>query len=228
MQETSCNLSSCFLCHFCIPDWKAVIAARKTTMLFKKGQQIFKEKEKVEGIFFINSGGVKVHKHWFDQKELIIRFSKQGDILGHRGFGGPEIYPVSATALQDTSVCFISNDFFESTLKVNHDLTYRLMHLYAAELQKVEIRMRNLVHMEVKGRICNALLEIQNVFGIDSDKYININIKRQDIASYAGTTYETVFKFFTELTTKKILSTDGKRIKINDVKKLSLYIAKET
>lgn len=29
-------------------------------------------------------GFVKVHKHW-GQREMIVRFAKEGDIVGHRG-----------------------------------------------------------------------------------------------------------------------------------------------
>jgi CRP/FNR family transcriptional regulator len=68
----------------------------------------------------------------------------------------------------------------------------------------------------VKGRIAFALLEIKETFGVDKDKFISVPLLRQDIASYAGTTYETVFKFFTELTRKKLLTTNGKQIRINN------------
>jgi len=78
--------------------------------------------------------------------------------------------------------------------------------------------------MEVKGRIVLALFEIIDAFGTDENGYISLQISRQDIASYAGTTYETVFKFFTELTGKGILSTSGKSIKINDLKALQFFI----
>jgi CRP/FNR family transcriptional regulator len=42
-----------------------------------------------------------------------------------------------------------------------------------------------------------------------------VPVTRQDIASYAGTTYETVFKFFTEFSKAKVLTTSGKKIRIN-------------
>jgi CRP/FNR family transcriptional regulator len=83
--------------------------------------------------------------------------------------------------------------------------------------------MRDLAHMEVKGRIADAVLELAEVFGMDQNKTIAASITRQDIASYAGTTYETVFKFFTELTQAKIISTSGKSIKINTPDRLKQF-----
>jgi CRP-like cAMP-binding protein len=198
-----------------MPEWKTAIALNKITLLFKKGKQIFREGEKVKGIFFLYSGAVKVHKQWIDQKELLLRFAKGGDILGHRGIGGDDLYPIAATALEDTKACFISNEFLEASLKMNPSFTYKLMHFYATELQKAEKRMRNMAHMEARGRIASAILDLANVFGLDKNQYIAVPVTRQDIASYAGTTYETVFKFFTEFSKAKVLTTSGKKIRIN-------------
>ncbi|MGE5108936.1 MAG: Crp/Fnr family transcriptional regulator [Sphingobacteriales bacterium] len=220
MSNKPCNLSSCFLCLNCIPEWKELVAIKKKTIHFKKGELIFKEGEKVSGIYFINSGAVKVHKRWVGQKELIIRFAKDGNILGHRGFGAGELYPVSATALAESKACFITSSFLEATLKADHSFTYRLMQFYSAELQKAEMRMRNLALMEVKGRIAETLLEILEVFGMNNDGYITVPITRQDVSAYSGTTYETVFKFLKTLTVAKTISVSGKSIRINDKNKL--------
>lgn len=221
----SCNLTDCFLCRNCIPQWKELIAVKKKNISVRKGKLLFSEGEKVEGIFFLYSGSMKVHMHWGDEKELIIRFAAAGDILGHRGLGGNEIYPISATALEDSVVCFISNEFFEATLQTNHNFSNQMLHVYANELQRAERRMRDIAHMEVKGRIAGALLEIADQFGLDGEKYIRLTIARQDIASYAGTTYETVFKFFTELINNKIIATEGKRIQLLKIDALKKFAA---
>lgn len=224
MSGETCNLSSCFLCANCIPEWREVIAVKKETIYFKKGELILKEGDKVNGIYFLYSGAVKVHKQWIDEKELIIRFTRQGDILGHRGLAVGDLYPVSATALVASEACFISNAFLETILQADHTFTYRLMQFYSSELQKAEMRMRNLALMEVKGRIAETLLELLDVFGTTTEGYIAIPVTRQDIAAYAGTTYETVFKFLKILTTDKIISADGKSIKINAENKLRKII----
>lgn len=225
MSEESCNLSSCFFCTNCISEWKELVAVKKKTIHFKKGELIFKEGNKVNGIYFLYTGAVKVHKQWANQKDLIIRFTRQGDILGHRGLAAGDLYPVSATALVESNACFISNSFWETILKADHTLTYRLMQFYSSELQKAEMRMRNLALMEVKGRIAEALLEILHVFGTTNKGYITIPVTRQDIAAYAGTTYETVFKFLKELTITETISTDGKNIRIQDENKLRKILA---
>lgn len=219
----SCTSKRCFLCKNCAPEWVPFIEGNKKTIHFKKGETIFLEGDKVAGIYFLNSGKVKVHKQWNEEKQLIIRFVKEGDVLGHRGFGLSNIYPVSATALEPTTVCFISSDFFLATLKMNHELTYHLLLFYSAELENAEQRMRDLVHMDTKGKISDALLMMKTHFGCDKEGNIEMKLTRQDLSSFVGTTYETVFKIINELVREKSIAVKGKEIKILNEKKLRSY-----
>ena len=217
--KKGCDLKSCFLCRQCLPEWLPAINANKKTFHFNKGELIFKEGDEVKGMYFIFHGTVKVHKKWGEEKELILRFAKNGEIIGHRGLGDEIVYPVSGTALESTTVCYIALDFFKSTLKVNNDFTIKLLMFYAEELQRSERKMNNLAHMQVKGRIATSLLSLKNKFGVTASGDIDVILSRQDLASYSGTTYETVFRILNELTLENIISTRNKNIAIiNEIK----------
>lgn len=209
-----CNLSDCFLCKHSINDWLPAIAANKKNFEIRKGQQVFKEGDEVKGIFFVFSGKVKVHKRWDAEKELILRFAREGDIIGHLGLGDEPVYPVSATAIENTIVCFVDLTFFESSLHVNSRLTLSLMRFFANELQESEKRMRNLVHMPVKERIALSLLNLQKQFGLNAEGAINLEITRQDFSSYAAVSYETLFKVTNEFIQNNLIVATGKSFKI--------------
>ena len=226
LNKKTCDLNSCVLCRQCLKDWLPAIDSNRKSFHFKKGELLFKEGENMTGMYFINSGLVKVHKHWSSEKELILRLAKNGDIVGHRGLGNDTVYPVSGTALMPTDVCFVDLDFFNSTLKVNPDFLYQLMMFFASELKESEKRMRNLAHMTVKGRIANALLYLRQKFGTTNEGHIDILISRQDMASYTGTTYETLFRIMNELTEEKAIRADGKNISI--IREDILYDYKKT
>ena len=225
--KKSCDLHSCVLCRQCVKDWLPAIDANRKSFHFKKGELLFKEGEAMTGMFFVNHGLVKVHKKWNNDKELILRIARSGDIVGHRGLGTDTIYPVSGTALAPTDVCYIDLDFFDSTLKVNPGYLYHLMMFFAAELKESEKRMRNLAHMPVKGRIANALLYLQQKFGVTSEGSIDIILSRQDLASYTGTTYETLFRVMNELAEENSLKMIGKNIFILNEEALINYTRQE-
>ena len=222
-KKDGCDLKSCFLCKGCIKEWLPAIEANRKTQALKKGEMIFKEGEPVKGIYFLYKGKAKVHKKWGDNKELIVRLADQGTIVGHRGLGENTIYPVSGTALEPVKVCFVDLNFFQATLKVNHEFTYQLMMFFANELQESEKKMRNLAHMSVKGRIAQALLTLKERFETTEEGFINIFLSRQDLASYTGTTYETVFRTMNEFTEANIIAVDNKNITILDSNKLQKF-----
>ena len=220
-KEARCDNQTCFLCKNCIKEWLPAIAAHKKNYAVKKGQVIFREGDPVTGIFFVYEGNVKIHKKWGADKELIIRFANKGAIFGHRVLGKhASHYPISATVLEAGVICYIDMEFFETTMKVNSEFTYRLMLFFADELQEAEKKMRNLAHMSVKGRVAYALIELKNQFGIHPAGHLDIELTRQDLASFAGATYETVFRVMNELMQENIITTNGKKIFITDNDKL--------
>jgi len=214
-----CDLKSCFLCTNCLAEWLPALETHRQNFIFKKGETIFSEGETVKGIFFLYKGKVKVHKRW-GSKQLILHFAKPGDIIGYRGLGDEKVYPISAAALEESNLCFVDTQFFETTLQVNHALTHRLMQFYANELQHAEKRMGNLAHMDVKGRVAETLLTLKNDFGETPGGFIDIALTKQDLASYAGTTYETFSRMINELEKEKAIRQSGKDITIRNEKLL--------
>jgi len=222
MKEHSkiCDLKRCFLCKLCLPEWLPAAAASRRNMEIRKGQPLFEEGDPVQGIFFVYKGKVKVHKRWDEEKELIIRFARSGDIVGHLGLGDSQQYPISATALEPVTVCYFDMPFFHATLTVNADLTIALLRFFANELQESEKRMRNLAHMPVKARIAQSFMALKQQFGLDAEGFIDIELSRQDLASYAGASYETLFRVLTEWSGHQSIQLSGRKIKIRNEKEL--------
>lgn len=204
---------NCFLYQHCSPEWRLLIKQEARVYKVKKGASVFKVGDPAKGYYFIHEGWVKVHKKWKNNRDLILRFAGTGDVLGHRGM--PDAYhPVTATALSSVTLCYISSELFKTTMLVNPNLAYQMTRLFAQELHEVEQNMRNLIQWDVKRRIANALCELANHFGLDAGGALKIQLSRQDIASYAGTTYESVFKTLNEWKHEQLIRLEGKKIHI--------------
>jgi CRP-like cAMP-binding protein len=220
--KNGCDLKSCFFCNGCLKEWLPAVSVNRKSYQVKKGELLFSEGDAVTGIYFVYEGTIKVHKKWGSEKELILRFAKKGDIVGHRGLGTGTQFPMSATAIEPSEVCFVDIDFFKASLKVNPDFLYSLMMFFADELQVSERKMRNLAHMSVKGRVAQALITLEEKFGKTKEGYINIVLSRQDLSSYAGTTYETVFRILNDMVKEKTIRITGKNIAITNPKVLAI------
>jgi len=205
------------MCQHILPEWRLAISSHKKNVIAKKGELIIKEGDPVTCVYFVTSGNVKVHKQWGD-KELIVRFANNGAIIGHRGISSKtSVYPISATALETTSLCYIDIEFFKTTLKVNADFAYNLLLFYADELQTSEKKMHELALMSVKSRLAIAILSLRDQFGLTPEGFLNLPLSRQDLAAYVGATYETVFRTMNELLSEKLIHAKDKMIGILDL-----------
>lgn len=209
-----------FIEESCTEEWKEFINSRKKTLKFSKKEAIFKAGEKTQGLFFIDAGKVKVTYKQYDGTDRLIRLATQGDILGHRGFGGSWTYPISAYALEETTISFMSIDTFNLIAKINPIFTFRLMMFFAEELRKSEAKIK---HYPVKILVARAIFDNYKVFGFEekmNSTKLSYTLSRKDLASKAGTTYETVIRSLADFAKNGIIKLDGKSIHILDLEKL--------
>jgi CRP/FNR family transcriptional regulator, anaerobic regulatory protein len=185
----------------------------KRALLCRKSQNFILEGSPVHGLYFIYSGKAKVYSIGVQNREQIIRFAGNGDIVGHRGFLTYENYKISAAAVEDTVLCHFSNDVLFEMLHSVAGLSFDLMKFYAEELQRSEERVNTFSQMNVKSRVIDALVSIANKFGM-TNGFINLKISRKEIADFAGTTEEQVTRVLSKLKQENLIKLDRKMIQI--------------
>ncbi|KJD34170.1 transcriptional regulator [Tamlana nanhaiensis] len=192
---------------------------KKNNLRCKKGQQFIIEGAPVNGLFFVLKGKVKVFRTGINGKEQIVRFAKEGEIIGHRGFGTEEFYSIGAIALEDSILCYYSKSVLQDALLSNSKLAYDFMMFYADELNRSESKVKSISQMTVRERVIDTLLYIHRKFGLNK-QYLNVVLSRKEYADHAGTTEEQVIRVFSALKKEKLISTNGKKIIINNIEHL--------
>jgi len=86
--------------------------------------------------------------------------------------------------------------------------------------------MRNLVHMPVKARVAQAIITLKNQFGINAEGFIDIELARQDLASFSGASYESLFRTINDFVAENIIAVSGKSMTIRNEDALLQLIAK--
>ncbi|WP_289060404.1 Crp/Fnr family transcriptional regulator [uncultured Zobellia sp.] len=190
----------------------------------KKGQQFIMEGAPVNGLFFIQSGKVKVFRTGINGREQIVRFANSGEIIGHRGFGTHEYYSIGAMALEDTNLCYFSKENLQKVLLTAPNFTYDLMLFYANELNRSEAKVKSISQMTVRERVIDTLIYIERKFG-RKNNFINVALSRREYANYAGTTEEQVIRVFSALKKDNLINTKGRRVEIIDIALLKLEIS---
>ena len=193
----------------------------KTCNLFKRGQFIFHEGTYPRGLFCINMGKIKIVQSGETGKEQIIRFSKEGDVIGYGSLLSGEKYSCSAIALEDSSVCYISKSFFLNLVSHNTELATKMAILLANDLRKAEQKLTGLAQKTVRERTAEAILFLKEIFGYENDNItVNIRISREEFANLIGTARETATRLLSEFKDDGIVELYGKKIKILNAHKL--------
>ena len=118
----TCLTNDCFIKQYCSEEYISLINKFKETSVYREDQYIAYEGNSVLGLFFILNGKVKVISSGLDDKIQVVRLTKSGDIIGHRGFGGDK-YPISAVALEECTICFIDNETDRKSTRLNSSHT---------------------------------------------------------------------------------------------------------
>lgn len=197
---------------------------KKNTLNCKKGQTFIMEGAPVHGLYFVRKGKVKVAKTGLYGKEQIIRFAKDGEIVGHRGFGASQFYRINAAALEVSVLCNFSTASMNEMLHTIPSLTYDLMLIYADELNSTETKVKKFAQMTVREKVIDAFLYINRKFG-QLNGYLNIQLSRKEIADFAGTTEEQVIRIISALKKEGLLQASGKKLGIKNVELLSKEIS---
>jgi len=188
-----------------------------------KGQRILMEGVESDGVYFINTGKVKVFKSDKDDKQLILRFAKSGEILGFCSMDERREQPVSAMALDDTVICYLDNKVFMRIIRYNPEFALGLLKFYNEELMEVENKSLKLARMNVPGKVADALVTMYEAYGTNgNNRTLNLALSRQDIANLAGTTKEQVSKSLSEFKSKGLINTKGKQIDILNFEALNV------
>ncbi len=190
----------------------------KSCLVFKKGQHIFNEGNYPLGVYCIDDGKVKLERSGDEGKMQIVRMAKAGNIIGYRALFCNEKYNATAVAIEDTNICFIPKDVFNTALQSNNHLAQSFIRLLASDLRKAEDHLTELAQNPVRERMAKALLFLKNTYGLEEDNAtINIALTREEIADLVGTATETAIRLLSELKHEGVVAFCGKKIKITNM-----------
>lgn len=198
----------------------AQISESKSTRSLKKGEVIFNEGDRLDGVYCVRSGVSKVTKSSTNGKDQIIKLASKGDLLGQRSILVDEHSNLGAVALHDMEVCFIPKSVMESSIDDNAQFMKAALQFMANELKIADNVIADMAQKSVEQRLASALLYLEDQFGVDEQGYLSLLLTREDIAGMVGTAKEVCIRKLATFKKKDWIATNGKLIKILDQKAL--------
>lgn len=209
----SARKSSLFAGH--CDDEVDLLNESKSCSYFKKSQPLFVEGSFPRGVFCLNQGKVKVFTRGDEGKEQIIHIAKEGEIIGFRAMFSGESYKVSATALEESNICFIAKDEFLNMIDTIPTLRNGIMRELSKELADRAVFITNMAQKSVRERLACALVLLDDVYSGEE-----INLTREDMANFVGTATETLIRLLKDFKEEGIIEIHTRKLEIVDKDKL--------
>ncbi|OYS61065.1 Crp/Fnr family transcriptional regulator, partial [Limosilactobacillus reuteri] len=168
---------------------------------FNKGDLIFSPNSQDELIIVV-LGQLKVYKLNKDGKEHIIRIIGAGDYGGENYLFDLENTSVYGIALTKTEVYFLYKADFHKLLKIDHQVRQNLLNLNAKKSVELERQAQLLLFYRVDTKLVAYLEDLYNDTYNEEENPITLPMSLKDLASYLGTSAESLSRCFKDFETK--------------------------
>ena len=213
------HCKDCSLASLCLPlslnldDMDALDDIVKRGRPIKKGEFLFRQGDAFGSVFAVRSGALKTFSLSDSGEEQITGFHLPSELVGLSGMD-TETYPVSAQALETTSICEIPFERLDELSVQLPKLRRQLMRVMSREIRDDQQMMLLLSKKTADERIATFLVNLSARFrarGFSANQF-RLAMSRNEIGNYLGLAVETVSRVFTRFQQNKLLEAEGKEV----------------
>lgn len=188
---------------------------------FKKNEIIYFEGDQPKDLMCLLKGKVKIYKEGVGGRSQIVRMIKPVQYFGYRAHFAKEPFVTSAAAFESSKVCLISMKIIEHLLLKNGRLAMYFIELLSRDLGMSDRRVVNLTQKHIRGRLAESLLFMKENYGLEEDgATISLYLAREDLANLSNMTTSNAIRTLSIFENERIISMDGRKIKIIDEERL--------
>lgn len=167
------------------------------------GKLVYAAGEKLQSLYLIQEGQLKVYRLAASGKQQMIRILQQGDFVGEMSLFEERHYDYYIEATQPSKLCAIKKDDFEQVLLAHPQIAIELLGEMARRLDDAEQQTTGITTSSTKARLIQYLLHM-------SEKQDSLKVKlattKKATASYLGMSPETFSRCLSKLTKDQLIS----------------------
>lgn len=171
------------------PDEIHEVATTARQKVFGRNERLYGAGDENPYLLIIHRGRVKIHRSVESGHEQLIRVLEPGDFIGETAFIGGGQMDHYATTLEESEICVLHRDDVRRHLLKYPMITYKMLEAVSYRLGRTEHLVNSLTGEDVEHRIADYLVSLADETEATS---IRLPISKKDLASYLGTTPETL------------------------------------
>lgn len=172
------------------------IAESGRTKIYRKGEFIFQPGDPSENLLIIHKGRVKIYRVSDSGKEQLLRILEPGDFIGDLSIFTNETAVNYAEAMIATEICTIHRTDMQQLLVTHPLISVKILEEFSKRLNEAEKTIERLSLQDAEKRIASYIVELieatKQSHRVEFPLELTLPMSKKDIASYIGTTKETL------------------------------------
>jgi CRP/FNR family transcriptional regulator, cyclic AMP receptor protein len=181
-----------------------------------RGVSLFKEGDRADLIFLLDSGLVKLSHNVDSHRRTIIRLVRPGELVGDRTMSGT-IYRFTAEVLSDGAAWEINRELFRQTCDAVPAVLSWVTGQVEKRLAEVEKRIELIMFARVEKRVLSLLADLAETTALTcslAPESVQIPLSQSEIAQLIGATRETASTTLNQLERRGLLRLGRRQIEL--------------
>lgn len=175
-----------------------------------KGETVHTPGQSTSRLLVMHSGQLKVSHTSANGQEQLLRTVTEGDVVGERSFLTGHRVNDLVVALEDSRMCVFDHGDLSGLLRDYPDVGLRMLRTLSDRLTSVERLLAAITSSDVGARIAAYLLDLPGSTR-DGVATVWLPMAKQEVASYLGTTPETLSRRLATLSASGLIELEGRR-----------------
>jgi CRP/FNR family cyclic AMP-dependent transcriptional regulator len=177
-------------------------------------KNIIHEGDEPQSLYYIIKGSVSVQTENDEGAEIILAYLNEGDFFGEAGLFKEDVdRSAMVVARAPCEIAEISYTQYRKLVNEDPEILFMLSGQIFERLIKTSQKVRDLIFLDVSGRIARTLLELsKQPDAMTHPEGMQIKITRQDIAKIVGCSREMAGRVLKELEEDGLITAHGKTI----------------
>lgn len=200
---------------------REILRTHSIVRQFKRNELIYREGDEPESMMCLLKGKVRIFKKGVGGRSQIIRMIKPIQYFAYRAYFAREKYLTAASAFEPSTVCIIPMTVVDALIRANTNLAMFFIRQLSSDLGIADERTVNLTQKHIRGRLAEALLFLQECYGLEEDgATLSIYLSREDLANLSNMTTSNAIRTLSTFVSEHIIALDGRKVRIIDENRL--------
>ena len=194
-------------------EMKEIVQTSKS-VTFKRGESLYLAGDIATSLYIVHKGRVKIYRLSESGKEQLVRILEPGDFTGELALFSNFVHDSFAVALEKTEICLLHKEDLQQFLLKYPHISIKILQEFSSRLNHTEVQVTRIATEEVDKRLALYLTDLAQ----EENEVIILPMTRRELASYLGTTPETISRKLAQFEDEGVIQQIGQReIQILDV-----------